>query len=53
VVIQDACATKDLEFQGRTIAAREVHGAFMAALGGAYAQVSDLDAFLSEARHSA
>jgi nicotinamidase-related amidase len=46
-VIEDACATRALEFGGRTIAARQVHGAFMAALGSAYANVLSLAAFKS------
>ena len=44
-VIQDACATRNLEFAGKTIAAEQVHGAFMAALGAAYAKVLSLDEF--------
>jgi len=44
-VIQDACATRDLEFGGKKIAAADVHGSFMAALGAAYAQVLSLDEF--------
>ena len=47
VVIQDACATRDLEFGGRTIATRQVHGSFMAALGAAYAEVLSLEEFKS------
>ena len=39
VVIQDACATRDLEFGGTTISAELVHGSFMAALGSVYANV--------------
>ena len=39
IVAQDACATRALEFGGATIAAREVHGAFMAALRVPYASV--------------
>jgi nicotinamidase-related amidase len=39
VVAEDACATKDLDFKGRTIKASEVHGAFMAALSSIYARV--------------
>ena len=39
VVVHDACATKNLEFEGNTIPAEKVHGAFMAALGAAYAEV--------------
>ena len=45
VVIEDACATRDLEFGGRTIAARQVHGSFMAALSAAYAEVLPLAEF--------
>jgi nicotinamidase-related amidase len=45
VVIQDACATRDLEFGGRTIAAELVHGSFMAALGSVYARVLGLDEY--------
>ena len=45
VVIQDACATSNLEFSGKTIAADQVHGAFMAALGSAFAQVLSLEEF--------
>ena len=29
VVIEDACATKDLSFNGETILAYQVHGSFM------------------------
>ena len=45
VVIEDACATRDLEFRGQTIAAWQVHGSFMAALGAAYAEVLPLAEF--------
>lgn len=45
VVIQDACATRDLEFDGRQISAEDVHGSFMAALGSAYSQVLNLAEF--------
>ena len=38
-VIEDACATRDLEFNGEQIKARDVHGAFMAALKMVYAEV--------------
>jgi hypothetical protein len=38
-VVADACATRDLEFEGRTVAAADVHAAFMAALAFAYATV--------------
>lgn len=46
-VIHDACATRDLQFQGKTVPARQVHAAFMAALGMAYADVISLNEFLS------
>jgi nicotinamidase-related amidase len=44
-VVQDACATRNLEFGGKTIAAEDVHGSFMAALGSAYARVLSLDEY--------
>jgi nicotinamidase-related amidase len=47
-VIHDACASRDVVFEGRTIPAEQVHGAFMAALGMRYAQVMSLQDFLSE-----
>jgi nicotinamidase-related amidase len=46
-VIHDACASRDLVFEGRTIPAAQVHGAFMAALGMRYARVISLGDFLS------
>ena len=46
-VIHDACATRDLAFQGLPIPAAQVHGAFMAALGMRYATVVALEEFLS------
>ncbi|MBU0968842.1 MAG: cysteine hydrolase [Proteobacteria bacterium] len=39
LVAEDACATRDLEFKGRTIKATDVHASFMAALSVPYAQV--------------
>ena len=47
IVVQDACATRNLEFGGKTIAAEDVHGSFMAALGSAYANVLNLAEFKS------
>ena len=38
-VVSDACATRDLRFEERTIAAKDVHAAFMAALSVPYASV--------------
>ncbi len=38
-LIHDACATKKLVFGDREIGAKDVHGAFMAALGAVYADL--------------
>lgn len=40
-VVQDACATRDLEFGGVTVPAASVHAAMMSALGFAYAKITD------------
>jgi len=45
-VIEDACATKDLEFRGSLVPAIHVHRAFMAALHPAYAKVMTTEEFL-------
>ena len=45
-IASDACATRDLTFAGETIAARQVHGAFLAALGAVYATIRTSDAIL-------
>jgi nicotinamidase-related amidase len=47
VVIHDACATRNLQFEDKTISAQDVHGSFMAALAMAYAEVLSLGAFIS------
>jgi nicotinamidase-related amidase len=39
IVAEDACATKEMVFKGRTIAASQVHAAFMAALSVPYASI--------------
>ena len=39
VVAHDACAARTLAFQGETIPAPQVHGAFLAALGASYGKV--------------
>jgi nicotinamidase-related amidase len=48
-VIHDACATREQEFNGRRIAAADVHGAAMSALGFAYAEVLSLDQWRRQA----
>ncbi|MBV4523745.1 cysteine hydrolase [Pseudomonas sp. SWRI74] len=47
IVIHDACASRDLEFNGTTVPAAHVHAAFMSALGFAYADVVSTDEFLA------
>lgn len=43
VVVQDACATRDVEFQDKTVSAKDVHNASMSALAFAYANVVNID----------
>lgn len=49
-VIHDACATRDLEFNGLTVPAAQVHAAFMSSLAFAYASVVCAQEFLSSSR---
>jgi nicotinamidase-related amidase len=44
-VIEDACATRDLEFKGATVEAAKVHASFMAALAVPYAKILSADEF--------
>jgi nicotinamidase-related amidase len=46
IVASDACATKALSFGGRTVTAEDVHAAFLAALGAAYAKIMTTDEIL-------
>jgi nicotinamidase-related amidase len=46
-VIHDACASRDLAFNGVTVPAAQVHTAFMAALGFAYATLRSTDEHLA------
>jgi len=48
VVLYDACATKTLSFNGKSIPAEQVHGSFLAALSGTYAKVISIEQFFSE-----
>ncbi len=48
-VIHDACATRDLMFDGRTVPAASVQDAFMAALAVPYARVLDHATYLGGA----
>ena len=45
-VVADACATRNLEFNGRSVSAADVQAAFMAALSVPFAQVSSTDQYL-------
>ena len=45
-LLHDACATRDLSWNGKTIPAATVHEAFMAALHGAFADVRTTGDFL-------
>jgi hypothetical protein len=46
-VVADACATRNLEFNGRSVGAADVQAAFMAALSVPFAQVSATDQYLA------
>jgi nicotinamidase-related amidase len=50
-LLADACATKDLVYNGETIPAETVHKTFMASLNGIFARVVDTDTYLGE-RHA-
>ena len=48
VVVHDACATRPLEFGGRTVAAGLVHAAALAAIKGTYGRVISVDELVRE-----
>ncbi len=43
LVAEDACATRALTFEGKTVRAEDVHRAFLAALNGTYGKVLKAD----------
>jgi len=45
-VIEDACATRDLQFKEEVIEASKVHAAFMSALSFPFAKVVSADTYL-------
>jgi nicotinamidase-related amidase len=47
-LIQDACTTRALEFNGRDISAEAVHNSTLASLSGYYANVIDTKKFLKD-----
>jgi len=52
-VVTNACATRDLVFQGTTISAANVHAAFMAALSSPYARTTTAATLLSQSNQPA
>jgi nicotinamidase-related amidase len=51
-LIHDACATRDLDFEGRKVKADEVHASFMAALGWWYAKLTSAADFAADSSKS-
>jgi nicotinamidase-related amidase len=49
-VVHDACATRDLEFDGTTVPASQVHAGALAAMSGSYADVVSAGEFLEEVK---
>jgi nicotinamidase-related amidase len=49
VVVHDACATRDQEFEGTVVPAADVHAAFMAALRFGYAKLVSTEEYLAGA----
>ncbi len=45
-IVHDACATRDLEFDGKMVPASQVHAAMMAALAFAYGTVTTTDQYI-------
>jgi nicotinamidase-related amidase len=48
IVAADACAARNLSFDGHTVPAEQVHYAFLAALNGSYAKVLKADQVLAQ-----
>ncbi|QQK76686.1 cysteine hydrolase [Salicibibacter cibarius] len=46
-LIEDACATRELSYQERTVPAEQVHSAFVSAVDGMYATVISTEDFLT------
>ena len=45
-LIEDACATRDLSYDGKVVPAEQVHYSFVSALQGMYAEVTSTESFL-------
>ena len=48
IVAEDACATRSLAWKGEMLPARQVHGAFLAALGTVYAKVQGVEEIIAQ-----
>jgi nicotinamidase-related amidase len=46
-LVHDACASRDLDFNGKTVKAADAHAAYMAALGDAYAKLATTEDYLA------
>lgn len=46
-LVEDACSSRDLDFNGEVIPAEQVHKAYMSALGFAYATVTTTNTYLA------
>lgn len=51
ILVHDACATRDAEFNGVKVPAEHVHAAFMAALGFAYAKAVSTEEFINDKKN--
>lgn len=47
ILVEDACATRDLKYGGRTVSAADVHAATLATLDRTYATVVDTETYLA------
>ena len=47
-LIEDACATRELSYQGKVVPAEQVHYAFVGALNGMYCAVKSTEDFLQK-----
>jgi nicotinamidase-related amidase len=52
MVAHDACATRNMSFNGTDIPAQHVHGAYMAALGAVFAKVLNTDEIIDNLSNS-
>jgi nicotinamidase-related amidase len=49
-LIEDACATRDLEWDGMKVPAQQVQNAYMAALNGNFAKIFKADRWINSNR---